>query len=94
MKVLPAWLLCLLLLCLTLQGSASRAHPHSMEARTPAINPAWYTGRGIRPVGRFGRRWTALEAGSPATGSLLPPGRRLRVPEGEGMVQLFNKVAG
>lgn len=22
----------------------------------PDINPAWYTGRGIRPVGRFGRR--------------------------------------
>ncbi|KAF3824012.1 hypothetical protein GH733_008297 [Mirounga leonina] len=26
----------------------------------PDINPAWYTGRRIRPVGRFGRRRAAL----------------------------------
>lgn len=27
----------------------------------PDIDPSWYTGRGIRPVGRFGRRGTAWE---------------------------------
>ncbi|XP_029080387.1 prolactin-releasing peptide [Monodon monoceros] len=50
-----AWLLCLLLLGL--------AHQYSMELRTPDINPAWYTGRVIRPVGRFGRRRAALGDG-------------------------------
>ncbi|XP_006209204.2 prolactin-releasing peptide [Vicugna pacos] len=60
MKALRAWLLCLLLLGLALRGAASRAHQHSMEIRTPDINPAWYTGRRIRPVGRFGRRRAAL----------------------------------
>ncbi|XP_023577965.1 prolactin-releasing peptide [Octodon degus] len=55
-----AWLLCLLLLALGLRVAASRARQHSMEVRTPDINPAWYAGRGIRPVGRFGRRGTAL----------------------------------
>ncbi|KAF5919326.1 prolactin-releasing peptide [Diceros bicornis minor] len=60
MKALQAWLLCLLLLGPALRGAASRAHQHSMEIRTPDIDPAWYTGRGIRPVGRFGRRRAAL----------------------------------
>ncbi|XP_042558272.1 prolactin-releasing peptide [Dipodomys spectabilis] len=55
-----AWLLCLLLLGLVLLGAASRAHQHSMETRTPDIDPAWYVGRRIRPVGRFGRRRAAL----------------------------------
>uniref|UniRef100_A0A8C7E2T9 Prolactin releasing hormone n=1 Tax=Naja naja TaxID=35670 RepID=A0A8C7E2T9_NAJNA len=27
----------------------------------PDIDPSWYTGRGIRPVGRFGRRRAAAE---------------------------------
>ncbi|OBS59893.1 hypothetical protein A6R68_08980 [Neotoma lepida] len=35
-------------------GQAERA------THAPDINPAWYTGRGIRPVGRFGRRRAAL----------------------------------
>uniref|UniRef100_A0A8C9QCV9 Prolactin releasing hormone n=1 Tax=Spermophilus dauricus TaxID=99837 RepID=A0A8C9QCV9_SPEDA len=61
MKSLSSCFLCLLLLLgLVLQGAASRAPQHSMEIRTPDINPAWYRGRGIRPVGRFGRRRAAL----------------------------------
>nr|XP_045004290.1 prolactin-releasing peptide [Jaculus jaculus] len=56
-----ARLLCLLLLSLVLLGAANRAHQHPMETHTPNINPAWYTGRGIRPVGRFGRRRAALQ---------------------------------
>ncbi|XP_057599858.1 prolactin-releasing peptide [Hippopotamus amphibius kiboko] len=63
MKASGAWLLCLLLLGLALRGAASRAPQHSMEIRTPDINPAWYTGRRIRPVGRFGRRRAALRDG-------------------------------
>ncbi|XP_062942989.1 prolactin-releasing peptide [Cynocephalus volans] len=60
MKTLRAWLLCLLLLGFALWGAASRAPQHSMEVRTPDINPAWYMGRRIRPVGRFGRRREAM----------------------------------
>ncbi|KAB0387771.1 hypothetical protein FD755_002727 [Muntiacus reevesi] len=59
MKAAGVWLLCLLLLGPALRGAASRAHQHSMKIRTPDINPAWYAGRGIRPVGRFGRRRAA-----------------------------------
>ncbi|XP_051009692.1 prolactin-releasing peptide [Acomys russatus] len=66
-----AWLLCLLLLALVLPGASSRAHQHSMETRTPDINPAWYAGRGIRPVGRFGRRRAALR-------DITKPGPRRR----------------
>ncbi|XP_017517342.3 prolactin-releasing peptide [Manis javanica] len=61
MKVFPAWFVCLLLLGLALHGAASRAPQLSMETRTPDIDPAWYAGRGIRPVGRFGRRRAALQ---------------------------------
>uniref|UniRef100_A0A2K6G2F9 Prolactin releasing hormone n=1 Tax=Propithecus coquereli TaxID=379532 RepID=A0A2K6G2F9_PROCO len=71
MKVPRAWLLCLLLLGLALQAAASRTHQHSMETRAPDINPAWYRGRGIRPVGRFGRRRAAL-------GVVPKPGQRPR----------------
>ncbi|XP_019662499.1 prolactin-releasing peptide [Ursus americanus] len=60
MKALQAWLVCLLLLGLALKGAAGQAHQHSMEIRTPDLDPAWYTGRRIRPVGRFGRRRAAL----------------------------------
>ncbi|KAM8789024.1 prolactin-releasing peptide [Rhynchonycteris naso] len=60
MTVLQASLLCLLLLGLALQGTASRARPHATEIHTPDIDPDWYAGRRIRPVGRFGRRRVAL----------------------------------
>ncbi|KAM4835952.1 prolactin-releasing peptide [Thomomys bottae] len=63
-----AWLLCLLLLGSALLGAASQAHQHSMEIRTPDINPAWYTGRRIRPVGRFGRRRAAALQDVPKLG--------------------------
>ncbi|XP_032755508.1 prolactin-releasing peptide [Rattus rattus] len=70
---LKTWLLCLLLLSLVLPGASSRAHQHSMETRTPDINPAWYTGRGIRPVGRFGRRRaTPRDVTGPGQLSCLP----------------------
>ncbi|NXE23248.1 PRRP protein, partial [Ardeotis kori] len=56
MKLGATCLLCLLLACLTLPVARGRIHEHSMEIRNPDIDPSWYTGRGIRPVGRFGRR--------------------------------------
>uniref|UniRef100_A0A8C4K6F9 Uncharacterized protein n=1 Tax=Dromaius novaehollandiae TaxID=8790 RepID=A0A8C4K6F9_DRONO len=39
----------------------------------PDIDPSWYTGRGIRPVGRFGRRRAPGE-GTPAAGDGWPGG--------------------
>ncbi|NXX19263.1 PRRP protein, partial [Podargus strigoides] len=56
MKLGATCLLCLLLACLTLPVTHSRIRERSMEIRNPDIDPSWYTGRGIRPVGRFGRR--------------------------------------
>ncbi|XP_030807805.1 prolactin-releasing peptide [Camarhynchus parvulus] len=56
MKLGVACLLWLLLLCLSLPTTCGRVLERSMEIRTPDIDPSWYTGRGIRPVGRFGRR--------------------------------------
>ncbi|NXF06531.1 PRRP protein, partial [Smithornis capensis] len=56
MKLGATCLLCLLLACLTLPIARGRILERSMEIRNPDIDPSWYTGRGIRPVGRFGRR--------------------------------------
>ncbi|XP_027493301.1 prolactin-releasing peptide isoform X1 [Corapipo altera] len=61
MKLGATCLLCLLLACLTLPVASGRILQRSMEIRSkenmnPDIDPSWYTGRGIRPVGRFGRR--------------------------------------
>ncbi|XP_072496750.1 prolactin-releasing peptide [Notamacropus eugenii] len=61
MKLLPICLMYLLLTCLTLPKVESRFHERSVEIRNPDIDPSWYRGRGIRPVGRFGRRVAALE---------------------------------
>ncbi|NXY56020.1 PRRP protein, partial [Callaeas wilsoni] len=66
MKLAVTCLLWLLLLCLTLPTTHGRVLEHSMEIRNPDIDPSWYTGRGIRPVGRFGRRQALV--GSPHPG--------------------------
>nr|XP_033801993.1 prolactin-releasing peptide [Geotrypetes seraphini] len=60
MKLLATFI-CLVLICLTMEAEC-RIHERSMDIRNPDIDPSWYTGRGIRPVGRFGRRGTALES--------------------------------
>ncbi|XP_071419088.1 prolactin-releasing peptide [Pithys albifrons albifrons] len=65
MKLGTTCLLCLLLACLTLPGAHGRVLERSMEIRNPDIDPSWYTGRGIRPVGRFGRRQALGEGTHP-----------------------------
>ncbi|NXC67672.1 PRRP protein, partial [Anhinga anhinga] len=65
MKLGAACLLCLLLACLTLPVAHGRIRERSMEIRNPDIDPSWYTGRGIRPVGRFGRRQALGEGTHP-----------------------------
>ncbi|XP_056390613.1 prolactin-releasing peptide [Hyla sarda] len=75
MKLGCAFLSCLLLLCLVIPETKSRVLQPSIDIRSlfpkmttaahrrsdPDIDPSWYTGRGIRPVGRFGRRGTTWE---------------------------------
>ncbi|KAG5850299.1 prolactin releasing hormone 2 [Anguilla rostrata] len=29
---------------------------HNLDNRSPEIDPFWYVGRGVRPIGRFGKR--------------------------------------
>ncbi|NXU47664.1 PRRP protein, partial [Turnix velox] len=68
MKLGSTCLLCLLLACLTLPVTHGHLHQHSMEIRNPDIDPSWYTGRGIRPVGRFGRRQALGQGTHPREG--------------------------
>ncbi|XP_030919355.1 prolactin-releasing peptide [Geospiza fortis] len=72
MKLGVACLLWLLLLCLSLPTTCGRVLERSMEIRTPDIDPSWYTGRGIRPVGRLGRRRVPAPL-SPVCASLSVP---------------------
>ncbi|XP_053268404.1 prolactin releasing hormone 2 [Pleuronectes platessa] len=60
------WLPALLALLLLLSSSLSGAHSttvehdfhivHNVDNRSPEIDPFWYVGRGVRPIGRFGKR--------------------------------------
>ncbi|XP_077591995.1 prolactin releasing hormone 2 [Stigmatopora nigra] len=34
---------------------------HNMDNRSPEIDPFWYVGRGVRPIGRFGKRQNSIE---------------------------------
>nr|XP_040023403.1 prolactin releasing hormone 2 [Gasterosteus aculeatus aculeatus]XP_040023404.1 prolactin releasing hormone 2 [Gasterosteus aculeatus aculeatus] len=66
------WLPASLLLLLLLSSSLSRAHSttmehdfhiaHNVDNRSPEIDPFWYVGRGVRPIGRFGKRHGPGEA--------------------------------
>uniref|UniRef100_A0A8C9XE48 Prolactin releasing hormone n=1 Tax=Sander lucioperca TaxID=283035 RepID=A0A8C9XE48_SANLU len=53
MRVCAVFCAVLLLLSQALSGSHQ---DRSMIIRNPDIDASWYTGRGIRPVGRFGRK--------------------------------------
>ncbi|XP_056439958.1 prolactin releasing hormone 2 [Gadus chalcogrammus] len=33
---------------------------HNVDNRSPEIDPFWYVGRGVRPIGRFGKRHSGL----------------------------------
>ncbi|GLD51481.1 prolactin-releasing peptide [Lates japonicus] len=48
-------ILCAVLLLLS-QALSGSHREGSMIIRNPDIDASWYTGRGIRPVGRFGRK--------------------------------------
>ncbi|XP_040922047.1 prolactin releasing hormone 2 [Toxotes jaculatrix] len=66
------WLPAALALLLLLSFSFSSAHSttvehdfhivHNVDNRSPEIDPFWYVGRGVRPIGRFGKRHSGVEA--------------------------------
>ncbi|XP_035511868.1 prolactin releasing hormone 2 [Morone saxatilis] len=66
------WLPAALALLILLSSSFSRAHSttvehdfhivHNVDNRSPEIDPFWYVGRGVRPIGRFGKRHSSVEA--------------------------------
>ncbi|XP_022622059.1 prolactin-releasing peptide [Seriola dumerili] len=70
--LMSRWLLAALALLLLLSSSFSSAHSttvehdfhivHNVDNRSPEIDPFWYVGRGVRPIGRFGKRHSSVEA--------------------------------
>ncbi|XP_045921969.1 prolactin releasing hormone 2 [Micropterus dolomieu] len=79
------WLPAALALLLLLSSSFSRVHSttvehdfhivHNVDNRSPEIDPFWYVGRGVRPIGRFGKRHSSVEA--LASGGMQPVVRML-----------------
>ncbi|XP_015709675.1 uncharacterized protein LOC107309402 [Coturnix japonica] len=61
-----------LLVSLSFASRQSRPSKHQIDNRSPEIDPFWYVGRGVRPIGRFGKR--QLRGGH---GSIRPVSRRL-----------------
>ncbi|XP_077410998.1 prolactin releasing hormone 2 [Vanacampus margaritifer] len=68
---LPASLaLCLLVLLLLFSSCSAHSTTvehdfhivHNVDNRSPEIDPFWYVGRGVRPIGRFGKRQSHVEA--------------------------------
>ncbi|KAJ3611347.1 hypothetical protein NHX12_021363 [Muraenolepis orangiensis] len=62
------WVLAALAALLLLSSGVTVAHStatvehdfhhivHNVDNRSPEIDPFWYVGRGVRPIGRFGKR--------------------------------------
>uniref|UniRef100_A0A4W6F9Z2 Prolactin releasing hormone 2 n=1 Tax=Lates calcarifer TaxID=8187 RepID=A0A4W6F9Z2_LATCA len=86
------WLPAALALLLLLSSSFSSAHSttvehdfhivHNVDNRSPEIDPFWYVGRGVRPIGRFGKRHSSVEAlggGSSSSGGMQPVVRTLEL---------------
>ncbi|CAL1596841.1 unnamed protein product [Knipowitschia caucasica] len=44
---------------------------HNVDNRSPEIDPFWYVGRGVRPIGRFGKRHSVEEDMQPVLRTLL-----------------------
>uniref|UniRef100_A0A3P8VTH3 Prolactin releasing hormone 2 n=1 Tax=Cynoglossus semilaevis TaxID=244447 RepID=A0A3P8VTH3_CYNSE len=50
---------------------------HNVDNRSPEIDPFWYVGRGVRPIGRFGKRHSSV--GSLSSGGIQPVIRTLEL---------------
>ncbi|XP_010009220.1 PREDICTED: prolactin-releasing peptide [Nestor notabilis] len=55
LKMVTVYLL-VLLVSLSFASGHSRPFKHQIDNRSPEIDPFWYVGRGVRPIGRFGKR--------------------------------------
>ncbi|XP_009703895.1 PREDICTED: prolactin-releasing peptide [Cariama cristata] len=53
-----------LLVSLSFASGQSRPFKHQIDNRSPEIDPFWYVGRGVRPIGRFGKRQLSSSRGS------------------------------
>ncbi|CAL8399646.1 prolactin releasing hormone 2 [Gadus morhua] len=64
------WLAAALVILLLASSTVTLAHSttvehdfhivHNVDNRSPEIDPFWYVGRGVRPIGRFGKRHSGL----------------------------------
>ncbi|NWW74668.1 PRRP protein, partial [Climacteris rufus] len=70
LKLVTVYVLVLLVL-LGFASGQSRPFKHQIDNRSPEIDPFWYVGRGVRPIGRFGKRQLR------GRGSLSPVSRHL-----------------
>ncbi|XP_067416955.1 prolactin-releasing peptide-like [Emydura macquarii macquarii] len=55
LKLVTVYVL-VLLGSLSFTSGQSRSFNHQIDNRSPEIDPFWYVGRGVRPIGRFGKR--------------------------------------
>ncbi|XP_009077612.1 PREDICTED: prolactin-releasing peptide [Acanthisitta chloris] len=55
LKLVTVYML-VLLVSLSFASGQSRPLKHQIDNRSPEIDPFWYVGRGVRPIGRFGKR--------------------------------------
>nr|XP_009506169.1 PREDICTED: prolactin-releasing peptide [Phalacrocorax carbo] len=71
LKLVTVYVL-VLLVSLSFASGQSRPFKHQIDNRSPEIDPFWYVGRGVRPIGRFGKRQLRS-----SRGSLRPVNRHL-----------------
>ncbi|NWR71393.1 PRRP protein, partial [Centropus unirufus] len=69
---LVAFYVLVLLVSFSFASGQSRTFKHQIDNRSPEIDPFWYVGRGVRPIGRFGKRQMRS-----SRGSLRPVSRHL-----------------
>ncbi|XP_007895075.1 prolactin-releasing peptide [Callorhinchus milii] len=53
---LAAIYMIMLLLSVNARAAQSRGLSHQIDNRNSEIDPFWYVDRGVRPIGRFGKR--------------------------------------
>ncbi|NXU71325.1 PRRP protein, partial [Oreotrochilus melanogaster] len=71
LKLVTVYVL-VLLVSLNFASGQSRPFKHQIDNRSPEIDPFWYVVRGVRPIGRFGKRQLRS-----SRGSLRPVNRHL-----------------
>ncbi|XP_061852807.1 prolactin-releasing peptide-like [Colius striatus] len=64
LKLVTVYVL-VLLVSLSFASGQSRPSKHQIDNRSPEIDPFWYVGRGVRPIGRFGKRQPRSSRGRP-----------------------------